>query len=134
MSPDILLFPVTDALQMELHLMDNKFRGCAVRDLEIGLWRVKTEISVCSDELSQDTASFFVRVTAGLWLYMISRKSNLQILVFDGGSLGLKVKDMAGFGTGKVNSTIGKLPTVKAGFTLSLEGDTTRNMWSALVS
>lgn len=116
-TPDQLLYVVSDSLGLDLNVMneDGKeiLRGFETRDVKIGPWTLKTDISVCSDVLDQTEASFFVRVTASLWLYLIvSEEHAPKIYVFDGNALGLKSKDTKTYGTGSVDGTLKKIGKV----------------------
>jgi hypothetical protein len=117
MSPDSLLYIATDILAMDLHLMAEEdrdmVRGFESRVLKVGPWEIPTDISVCSDVLDPKLASFIVRITPSLWLYLVTPDDAAATLyVFDGKALNLKAKDMKAFGTGKVDETLKKIGKV----------------------
>lgn len=116
--PDSLLFGVADALNMSLHLMADHFRGAEMKLLKLGFWSSKAEMTACSDILTKDVATFFVKVKGSVWLYFVNEQDKpSRVYAFDGASLGLRVKDMSTFGQPSLAGSLKKiLPAVRGVF------------------
>jgi hypothetical protein len=109
--PDVMLYPVADALGVELHEMpDGRVRGCDLRKVLAGPWRIDAEVVVVSDVLTPTQCGFFVKVMGNLWLYAISSSCQpLMVCVVDGSIVKLHVKDCTGFGGKSIANTLTKL-------------------------
>lgn len=103
-----LLLYAADALCMPLQLDENgKYRSATMKNLKLGPWgALPSEVSVCSDVIEDNEASFFIRITSSLWIYLISYKDGMEAVVFNGKKLRWRVQDMLKVGGVSVNDTI----------------------------
>jgi hypothetical protein len=128
MTPDNILYEVTDLLYMDLHEVDGgRMRGFITRKCKAGPWEFDADISVISDCLGEQSCSFFVKVIGSLWLYVVNEhKKHLLVTVLDGAQLKLHVKDMAGYGGKSIAATYDKL---KNGIATSYVWDAVKHQW-----
>jgi hypothetical protein len=115
--PEVLLFPVADMLQTTLHLIGDGYKSHAVAHSKVGYWKLDCEMAVKSDVLTEEVASFFVKVRKNLWLYVISssRGNKLNCIVFDAGLAKMSPSFMAtACGQGNLNATIKRLTSINA--------------------
>lgn len=109
-TSDSLLYPIADALYIDLFDMGDKYRGFKELDLKVGPWVIKADVSLVSDRLSDNTATFFAKIVGSLWLYLVSKGSmGLSAYVLDGEVLKLHVKDIGSFGKVTVTDALNKL-------------------------
>lgn len=117
---EALLFPLADAVQMPLYLLEGKFRAHKEQSLKIGPWTLKSESVGRTDELGATRATLVVRIRKSLWAYFIcdQQGQRLRCVMFDGDRAGLKSKDVDAFCTGKMEQTFGRMSpaAVVAGF------------------
>ena len=103
-----LLLYAADAMCIPLLLDSNgKYRAATMKNLKLGPWGpMETEVSMCSDVIEADEASFFIRVTSSLWIYLISYRDSMEAVIFNGKKLKWRVKDMPQLGGISVNDTL----------------------------
>lgn len=107
---DPVLYPVADCLGMNLQDMGDRWRAFATRTINVGPWEFDADVSVVGDCQDMTSASFFVKIVGGLWLYIVSEyQKPLVIYAVDGGMLKLFVKDAAGYGGKSTSATLKKI-------------------------
>jgi len=114
---DELLYGVTDSLQVELHEVEGKWRGAGVRKMRVGMFEVTADMTICSDLVEEDEymVTFLAKIVGDVWFYIISKKDDLSLKVFDGSVLNLKAKDAATFNSVNLKWALAKIePAVRA--------------------
>jgi hypothetical protein len=129
-TPDNLLYPLADALNIELREVNDRIRGFTATKLTAGPWRIDADLIVVSDVLTVDCASVFVKIVGNLWLYAVSRTgAPLIMYVIDNVKLGLHVKDITSFGGKSVDDTLYKLGKRVPGLVTAYEFDDNTKTW-----
>jgi frataxin-like iron-binding protein CyaY len=129
-SSDALLYPLADALCMELHEVGDRIRGMHTHAIKVGPWSLDTDTIVISDITTGSTASVFVKIVGDLWLYLVTYldpTKPLTAYVINGGVVGLKVKDCTTIGSISVERTLQKL---KAGVVTAYQFDEASKVWT----
>lgn len=129
---EAMIYPVADALNIELHEMpDGKVRGADARLFSICGVVLDGELMVVSDVLiDMNVGGYFVKLLRNLWLYVVveyqgSSTARLTAYSFDADVVGLKMKDVASFGGASVSATLLKLkPAIAQCFRFEASGKT----------
>jgi hypothetical protein len=108
---------VADTLQLKLHLLGKGFQATAMRDVQVGLWKLQLDLVARSDVLEEQCAAFLVHVLGCLWMYVVATEGKIVVTAFDGPAVGLRVKTLGGYGMGSVPGTLKKIgPGIKQKF------------------
>lgn len=119
---DSLIYPVADMLAMTMHEVDDRVRGASSRTIGVGGWKFEAEMVALSDVQEANRCSYFVRLHANIWLYVVvnddpESQTDTLLYVFDSKVFDLRVKDASKFGTGSIEGTIKKLaPGITSAF------------------
>lgn len=73
-----LLYGVADLLQVPLHPVGDGYKSNETRKTKLGPWDYEMNIQVKSDVLTEDVASFWVRLIGDLWMYVVSQRSTTK--------------------------------------------------------
>lgn len=87
---DALLYPVADALQMQLEYTSTGVTGFATRQLEVGPFRLGMSIRANSCVLTAKQVTFQVHVRHNLHFYLVSEPNRLRLIMFDGIAAGMR--------------------------------------------
>lgn len=108
---EALLFPLSDALQLPLYLVNGRFHAHKEQTMKAGPWVIKSEVTAQTDELGTSRVSVVTRIRKSLWAYMIcdDQGQRLRCVLFDGDRVNLRSKDLAVFCTGDTIKTLDKI-------------------------
>lgn len=127
---EALLFPMSDAMQVPLYLINGVFRANKEQSFSVGPWNLKARCVGRSDELGSNRASLLIHLRRHLWIYVMcdQQGNRLRSLLVDGDKVGLRGDDDADtFCTGDTKKTMNRLG---AGIVAAF--DFQENKWSPI--
>lgn len=89
---DVLLYPLADALQMQLDYTASGITGLANRVINLGPWRLDVQLRAQSCVITDKQVGIQVYVRKNLFLYMVcdNEGKRLRAILFDGIAAGLR--------------------------------------------
>lgn len=112
-APELLFYPIVDALDVEIFEYETFYEGVKERVTEFGPWRVSHAVMMTSDQITGRLVSFFTRMVGDLCGYIFSNGTGTYFVLFNGTTMpGFKKSALHESCTGSTMKTLKNLLSV----------------------